>query len=75
MKQRISLCCPGVHQMDKAVDLLPERQLSDRLPGQLGDQVEQVTDDLQHLTDVRLDKCIVQQNSCLENHLQDSIKY
>ena len=59
MKQRISLCCPGVHQMDKAMNLLPERQFSDRLPGQLGDQVEQVADDLQDLTDVKLDKCIV----------------
>lgn len=49
MQERVSLCCPGVHQVDKAVDLLPERQLSQRLPGQLSDEVEQVTDDLQDL--------------------------
>ena len=49
MQERVSLCCPGVHQVDKTVDLLPERQLSQRLSGQLSHQVEQVTDDLQDL--------------------------
>ena len=80
MKQRISLCCPRVHQMDKAMDLLPERQFSDRLPGQLGYQVEQVADDLQDLTDVKLDKCIVctyivNYNYWQGNQHQDLVKY
>jgi len=54
MKERVSLCCSGVHQVDKAVDLLPERQLNQRLPGQLRDKVEQVTDDLQDLRDYKM---------------------
>ena len=51
MQERVSLGRPWIHQVDKSVDLLAERQLSKWLPGELGDKVKEMTDYFQHLNE------------------------